>query len=218
MHLLGQPNTFLAPAAVQKTYTTTDTMIGAETHQHGAPILLSGVLMNGRTKCSHLEYWVRGPFAEGGAPALNDDDPELLAAPWVRFELPPPPASLDGALPGGTAAGSEVFAVGRDGVPEQWPLPFGYSSWSVEVGGGLARGRYEIRARAVDIAGNAQVRKTPSWPRSWANFSLLPLYSHRNAWANLHLLGQPNTFLAAEPVRGRRRRRADLRVGASRGR
>ena len=42
----------------------------------------------------------------------------------------------------------------------------------------------------------ALVRKTPSWPRSWANFSFLPLYSHRNVWANLHLLGQPNTFLA----------------------
>ena len=42
-----------------------------------------------------------------------------------------------------------------------------------------------------------KVRKMPSWPRSWANFSLLQLYSHRNAWANLHLLGQPNTFLAA---------------------
>ena len=38
-----------------------------------------------------------------------------------------------------------------------------------------------------------QVRKTPSWPRSWANFGLLELYFHRNAWANLHLLGQPNS-------------------------
>jgi hypothetical protein len=42
----------------------------------------------------------------------------------------------------------------------------------------------------------AQVRKTLSWPRSWANFSLLLLFSHRNAWASLHLLGQPNTSLA----------------------
>jgi hypothetical protein len=42
-----------------------------------------------------------------------------------------------------------------------------------------------------------QVRKTPSWPRSWANFSLLWLYSYWKAWANLYLLGQPNTFLAA---------------------
>ena len=40
------------------------------------------------------------------------------------------------------------------------------------------------------------MRETPSWPRSWANFSLPSLYSHRNAWANLDLLGQPNTFPA----------------------
>jgi hypothetical protein len=32
----------------------------------------------------------------------------------------------------------------------------------------------------------------------WANCSLLSLYSHRNAWANLHLLGQPDTSLAQE--------------------
>ena len=32
-----------------------------------------------------------------------------------------------------------------------------------------------------------KVRKTPSWPRSWANFSHLQLHSHRNCafWANL---------------------------------
>ena len=42
----------------------------------------------------------------------------------------------------------------------------------------------------------AKVRKTPSWPRSWANFNFLSLYPRRNAWANLHRLGQPNTFLA----------------------
>jgi alpha-N-acetylglucosaminidase len=41
-----------------------------------------------------------------------------------------------------------------------------------------------------------KVRKTPSWPRSWANSSLLYQYSHRNAWANLHFLGQPDIFLA----------------------
>jgi hypothetical protein len=44
--------------------------------------------------------------------------------------------------------------------------------------------------------GTSKVRKAPSWPRSWANFNLLQLYYHRNAWANFHLLGQPNTFLA----------------------
>jgi hypothetical protein len=41
-----------------------------------------------------------------------------------------------------------------------------------------------------------QVRKTPSWHRSWANFSRLWMHSHRDAWANWHRLGQLDTFLA----------------------
>jgi hypothetical protein len=56
-----------------------------------------------------------------------------------------------------------------------------------------------------------RVRKTPSWPISWANFSFSWLYSHRNAWANLHILSQPNTLLATG--RGRRRRRDRARGG-----
>jgi hypothetical protein len=49
--------------------------------------------------------------------------------------------------------------------------------------------------RAAAPAQLPQVRKAQSWSRSWANCSLLWLYSDWNAWANLHLLGQPNTFL-----------------------
>jgi hypothetical protein len=60
------------------------------------------------------------------------------------------------------------------------------------------------RRRAAALSA-AQVRKTPSWPRSRANFALLALYFRGNAWANSHLLGQPNAFLAAVP-RGVRRR------------
>ena len=33
----------------------------------------------------------------------------------------------------------------------------------------------------------AQVRKPPSWPRSWANSSPLSLHSHRDARGNSHL-------------------------------
>jgi hypothetical protein len=57
-----------------------------------------------------------------------------------------------------------------------------------------------------------KVRKKPSWPRSWAIFSLLWLYPHRNACANLHFLGQPNTLLAPEHRADRggcRRRQGD---------
>jgi hypothetical protein len=49
-----------------------------------------------------------------------------------------------------------------------------------------------------------EVRKTPRWPRSWANFSLFQLYFRRNTWANLYILGQPNTFPAGGRIVGRR--------------
>jgi hypothetical protein len=60
------------------------------------------------------------------------------------------------------------------------------------VGGSVA----SDDAAAYDDGAAYKARKTPSWPRSWATFSLLQLYSRRNSWANLHLLGQTNTILA----------------------
>jgi hypothetical protein len=52
------------------------------------------------------------------------------------------------------------------------------------------------RRRRAETRGRAGVRKTPSWSRSWANFGPLQLHSYRNARANSHRFGQPNTFLA----------------------
>jgi hypothetical protein len=48
--------------------------------------------------------------------------------------------------------------------------------------GSLSTGAFEV-SYGADNASHRLVRKTPSWPRSWANFSLLQLYmySHRNA-------------------------------------
>ena len=51
-----------------------------------------------------------------------------------------------------------------------------------------------------------QVRKPPSYigPEVGPTAALSTiLYSHRNAWANSHILGQPNTFLAAAAAVGR---------------
>ena len=48
----------------------------------------------------------------------------------------------------------------------------------------------EEMASALGYAGYAtKVRKTPCRPRSWANSSLLQLYSHRNAWGQLASFG-----------------------------
>ena len=47
----------------------------------------------------------------------------------------------------------------------------------------------ELAPLLLSLAELHQVRKTPSWPRSWANSSLLQLCSHRNARADLHISG-----------------------------
>ena len=69
----------------------------------------------------------------------------------------------------------------------------------------MARAGIELSVRAAAeghrAAAEGQVRKTPSWPRSWADFSLSQLYSHGNAWANLHLASGPTShpsFLARQ--------------------
>ena len=54
---------------------------------------------------------------------------------------------------------------------------------------------------AVDAAQVAKVRKTPSWPRSWANFSLIELRSHRNARADLTPPSPQSTGAMSEVMR-----------------
>jgi hypothetical protein len=51
-------------------------------------------------------------------------------------------------------------------------------------------------AQKDEEAAKRKVRRPPSWPRSCANSSLLWLCAHGDARANLHRLGQPDTFLA----------------------
>ena len=46
----------------------------------------------------------------------------------------------------------------------------------------------------------SKVKKTPSWPRSWANFSPLWLCSHWNAWASWHILGALTPFSLKIPT------------------
>jgi hypothetical protein len=56
-----------------------------------------------------------------------------------------------------------------------------------EVGSSTAILIYQQDLDRENDAQGVKVRQTASWPRSWANFSPLWLYSRRKAWANLHL-------------------------------
>jgi hypothetical protein len=61
----------------------------------------------------------------------------------------------------------------RDGHEQEQPPPGSNSRWATTAD---LRARIDARgARALPFVTltYAQVKKTPSWPRSWANFSLL---------------------------------------------
>ena len=53
-----------------------------------------------------------------------------------------------------------------------------------------------VAVRRARRAGDEPSEKDAKLAQKLANFSLLLLHFHRNAWANLHLSAQPNTFLA----------------------
>ena len=125
--------------------------------------------------------------------SLPSEGLEALAratrARWaVDAEEPPPPRPYRELL-----MAVQLAARGGMDAAAAWARPGGRDD------SGTRRDRAEASHWFyLDAQGKEQVRKTPSWPRSWANCSLLWLYSHRNAWANLHLLGQLNNFLARQ--------------------
>ena len=135
-----------APGSLQRTFKV------------GEPVFLSGVAMSGRTPLSRVEYWVRAVGTDEPS-RLADEDDELLSAPWKEAAIQPPPADWTAVLPDGTNP-IDVFGFGADGRPSTWPLPMSYVGWSVTITG-LTEGEYELRARTVDINGNAQPQPRP---------------------------------------------------------
>jgi hypothetical protein len=94
------------------------------------------------------------------------------------------------------------------------PDPYGVSlyygdstevtSLELDLGGGeesSSRRRMQYVTEEPDAS--VQVRKTAYRPRSWTDCRPLSLCSHRNARADLHLLGQPDTFSRCRRVSDR---------------
>lgn len=130
--------------------------------QEGEHFTLRGVAMSGRTPLARVEYWLRAvePLeVTGELPPLPDNAPELLGAPWQPCVLQPPPADWSAALPDG-AEPRKIFGFGADGGPAEWPMRYGYVGFSATLSG-LGSGEYEVRARAVDVGGNAQPLPRP---------------------------------------------------------
>ena len=89
-----------------------------------------------------------------GAP--NDD-----AESWSECRLEEPPADWSRVFPADVSPRQVLGFDPGTGQPATWPLRYSMVSWSASLKN-LARGKYSVRARAVDLNGFAQPEPRPN--------------------------------------------------------
>ena len=112
-----------------------------------------------------VEYWLRPDAGTGGK--ITDDDPAWAKAHWVTASIDPPPTNWGAGLPDGVLP-KDVWGIGKDGKPREWPMRFSLAYWSLRMRS-LPPGKYELRVRTVDKNGFAQPEPRPN-PRSGRNY------------------------------------------------
>jgi DMSO/TMAO reductase YedYZ molybdopterin-dependent catalytic subunit len=146
----NDPESYLKTAAYVST--------GSPSFRAGEPAEIGGVAMSGWSGLKRVEYWLRP--AAGPDTKLADDDPVWKTAVWSPCELMPPPDDWEAILPRGTAP-KEVWGFDQNtGKPTSWPLVFSMVPWTARLKG-LTAGRYELRARTIDLNGFAQPEPRP---------------------------------------------------------
>lgn len=122
----------------------------------GQPLMISGLAISGLSGLKRVEYWLR---PGDGSP--NSDDPDGQKAQWMEARLDDPPADWSRILPAGVAAKEVLGFDPKTGKPATWPMRYSMISWSASLRD-LPRGKYEVRARAVDMNNYAQPEPRPN--------------------------------------------------------
>jgi hypothetical protein len=151
------------PESHLKTAACLDDLAG--TNPSGNPVQIRGLAMCGLSGLDRVEYWVR-PL-NGNAGAVAENDPAWEKGPWLPAQIADPPADWSAVLPPGTAAKDLLGFDPKTGRPLAWPLRYSIVSWSAALRD-LTPGKYEVRARAVDLNGFAQPEPRPN-PKSGKN-------------------------------------------------
>lgn len=115
----------------------------------GQPVLVSGLVLSGLSGLKRVEYSLTR------ADAKADD-----AEQWSVASLEAPPTDWTSVLPAGVSSRQILGFNPQTGQPAMWPLRYSMISWSASLAG-LARGKYSVRARAVDLNGFAQPEPRP---------------------------------------------------------
>jgi DMSO/TMAO reductase YedYZ molybdopterin-dependent catalytic subunit len=114
----------------------------------GKPLRISGLAMAGLSGLKRIEYSVRSEEAQ--------DKPEE----WIAADLQEPPTDWSSELPMGISAKQILGFDSQTGQPRQWPLRYSMVRWSAKLPE-LKPGKYELRARAVDLNDFAQPEPRP---------------------------------------------------------
>ena len=112
----------------------------------GQPVPLGGLVISGLSGLKRVEY------------SLSRADDK--ADTWVEAQLESPPTDWNSVLPAGVSSRQVLGFDPKTGQPATWPLRYSMISWSASLAG-LARGKYSVRARAVDLNGFAQPEPRP---------------------------------------------------------
>ena len=121
----------------------------------GRPVTVSGLVIAGWSGLERVEYWLRE-----AAEDIADDDPAWTAAKWLPCQTAEPPADWSSVLPAGVSARDILGFDRTTGRPLTWPLRYSMVAWSAALRD-LAPGKYEVRARSVDLNGEAQPEPRP---------------------------------------------------------
>ncbi|MBK8036589.1 MAG: molybdopterin-dependent oxidoreductase [Verrucomicrobiaceae bacterium] len=110
---------------------------------------IGGWAISGLSGLSHVETWLRP-----AGTALAENDPEWEKADWKPAPLDPPP-DWKAVLPKEVIPQSILGFDPASGKPLTWPLRYSMVGFSTVLRD-LKPGKYEVRARTVDLNGFAQ--------------------------------------------------------------
>jgi DMSO/TMAO reductase YedYZ molybdopterin-dependent catalytic subunit len=147
----NDPDSFLKTAAYL------DKDLDGQKIAAGGAVFVTGQVISGLSGVQRVEYWLRRIEVEPHS--LADDAEELLNAPWQPCELEAQP-DWTRVLPKGIDPRRVLAFDPQQGAPLSWPPRYGMCSYHATLKG-LKPGRYEVRARSVDLNGFAQPEPRP---------------------------------------------------------
>ena len=119
----------------------------------GAPFAITGQAQVGVSGLAKAQYWLHPQDAP-----LPKDDPYFATAPWQDARILPLPANWAGDMDTSKLHPVQFDPATRQ--PREWPMRYTLCHWAALLRD-VKPGKYDLRCRTVDLAGNGQPMPRP---------------------------------------------------------